>query len=397
MSQNEYTAFIPVRAGSKSIKLKNIRPIAGKPLVCWALEAACCCEAIREIYVSTDGPTVRQCVAEHRQEFSHPEKIRFIERDPATATDTASTESAMVDFASKVDFRHIILIQATSPLLTAKDLSAGIQTYEKGEFDSVLSVVRQKRFHWTEDGEGGFRPANYDLARRPRRQEFDGYLVENGAFYITSAQAFRDTHCRLSGRIGVSEMPESTYYEIDEPSDWVIIEQLLAARGKHPIPGLKGKPIKLLAMDCDGVLTDGGMYYSDSGEELKKFNTKDGMGLQRLREAGIKEAIITGEDTPIVTNRGNKLKLDYVYKGVKDKLRILQEIAGKEGIPLSQVAYIGDDRNDLECIKAAGLGIAVADAIDEVKESADCVLKSKGGCGAVREAAEIILQLSKND
>lgn len=397
MEINRYTAFIPVRAGSKSIRSKNIRPIAGRPLVCWVIEAACSCSRIDDIYISTDGEDVRRCVEGHLDGFSHPEKVRFVDRDPATATDTASTESAMLDFASKVEFEHLILIQATSPLLTGDDLAAGIRIYEQGGYDSVLSVVRQKRFNWEEqDGENPetHLPVNYDPAHRPRRQEFKGYLVENGAFYITSVRAFGQSRCRLSGRIGVCEMAEETYYEIDEPSDWVIIEHFLEKRsqGGKTGTGRKAGPIRLVLMDCDGVLTDGGMYYSEKGDELKKFNTKDGMGLQMLREAGIKRGVITGEDTQIVADRADKLQLDHMYKGIKDKLRILQEITEKEKIPLSQVAYIGDDRNDLECIQAAGLGIAVADAADVVKAAADHILKAKGGCGAVREAAEFILQ-----
>ena len=387
----KYTAFIPVREGSKSIKLKNIRPIAGKPLVCWTLEAACGCGAVGEVYISTDGEVIRQCVEAHRRSLPHPEKIRFVDRDPATATDLASTESAMLDFASKVDFENILLIQATSPLLASGDLSAGIEVYERGNYDSVLSVVRQKRFHWAENEQKGYSPVNYDVNCRPRRQEFGGYLVENGAFYITSAHGLRKSRCRLSGQIGVYEMPEETYYEIDEPSDWVIIEQLLERRRKESRADAKPGVIKLLITDCDGVLTDGGMYYTERGDELKKFNTKDGMGLEYLKNAGIKRGVITGEDTRIVVNRAEKLKLDYLYKGVKDKLSVLREIAAKEGITLDQTAYIGDDCNDLECIRAAGLGIAVADAAKEVKEAADYVLKAKGGCGAVREAAEFIL------
>lgn len=391
MSKNKYTAFIPVRAGSKSIKLKNIRPIAGKPLVCWTIEAACNCDAIDEVYISTDGEVIRKCVEEHLRNFSAPGKIRFFDRDPNTATDTASTESAMEDFASKVSFENIILIQATSPLLTAEDLSNGIEIYENEGCDSVLSAVRQKRFHWAKDEAGNYVSTNYDFRRRPRRQEFEGYLVENGAFYITSSKAFKESKCRLSGKIGIAEMDESTYYEIDEPSDWVIIENLLKNNRKSFEEKTRSRPIKLLLTDCDGVLTDGGMYYSEKGDELKKFNTKDGMGIQRLKESGIKCGIITGENTQIVVNRGNKLKLDYVYTNIKDKLSVLKEIAEKERVDLSEIAYIGDDINDVECISAVGLGMAVADAMEEVKECADYVLSSEGGRGAVREAAELIL------
>lgn len=182
--------------------------------------------------------------------------------------------------------------------------------------------------------------------------------MENGAFYITSAKGLKESRCRLSGRIGICEMPEETYYEIDEPSDWLIIEHLLEKSRKTRRIHKKKEDIKLLITDCDRVLTDGGMYYTEKGDESKKFNTRDGMGLQRLKEAGIKRGIITGEDTRIVADRA---------------------------------AYIGDDCNDLECIRAAGLGMAVADAVDEVKEAADYVLKTRGGYGAVREAAEFIL------
>lgn len=394
MSKNRYTAFIPVRVGSKSIKLKNIRPIAGKPLVYWTIEAACRCKALESVYVSTDGEIIRACVEELLEGFSHPEKIRFADRDPATATDQASTESAMLDFAAKVDFTHLVLIQATSPLLIGEDLEAGIRLYEQGAYDSVLSVVRQKRFNWREDGRGSYLPVNYDVEHRPRRQEFNGYLVENGAFYITSAQAFAKSHCRLSGRIGAYEMAEDTYFEIDEPSDQVVIEHFLKKRlqKEQAIPKRKNtERIRLVLTDCDGVLTDGGMYYSEKGDELKKFNTKDGVGLQLLKEAGIKRGVITGEDTQIIADRAAKLQLDLLYKGIRDKRAVLQKIIEEEGITLSQTAYIGDDINDLECIRAVGLGIAVADAAVEVREAANLVLKTKGGYGAVREAAGCIL------
>ena len=150
-------------------------------------------------------------------------------RDAATATDTASTESAMLAFAeAQDDFEHIVLVQATSPLLTADDLAGGIEKYETGGYDSLLSVVRQKRFLWQEQ-DGTAAPVNYDPQHRLRRQEMEGFLVENGAFYITTRARLLETRCRISGRIGTCEMPEPTYFEIDEPSDWGIMEGLKQA------------------------------------------------------------------------------------------------------------------------------------------------------------------------
>ena len=128
-------------------------------------------------------------------------------------------------------------------------------------------------------------PQNYDVYNRPRRQEFTGYLVENGAFYITSREKLLSSKNRLSGKIRAYEMDESTYFEIDEPSDWIIIEKQLLNREKKNEQNIP--EIKMFLTDCDGCLTDGGMYYSENGDELKKFNTIDGMGFKLLHEKGI--------------------------------------------------------------------------------------------------------------
>jgi N-acylneuraminate cytidylyltransferase len=177
------------------------------------------------VYISTDSDDIRRVVGEYDKK--NKEKIKIIDRSPETATDTASTESAMLEFANNYDFKNIILIQATSPLLTTKDLREGIESYEKEGFDSLLSVVPQKRFVWKYNDDGSVSPQNYDYKNRPRRQDFDGFLVENGAFYIISKVDFLKTECRLTGRIGCQEMDEKAYYEIDEPSDWEVIEELL--------------------------------------------------------------------------------------------------------------------------------------------------------------------------
>lgn len=215
------TAFIPVRGGSKSIPLKNIRLFAGKPLVYWTLMAAVECDDIQEIFVSTDDDRIRECV----RSMGLP-KVKIIARSKESATDTASTEMSMLEFAEEHEFDYIVLIQATSPLLSAADLYRGIKLLS--EADSVLSVVRQKRFVWQDNGWA--EPVNYDYNKRPRRQDFKGFLVENGAFYITGREALLGSGCRLSGRIKTLEMPEETYFEIDEPTDWIVAENLLKIR-----------------------------------------------------------------------------------------------------------------------------------------------------------------------
>ena len=154
------------------------------------------------------------------------------------------------------------------------------------------------------------------------------------------------------------------------------------------------KPIKLVISDVDGVLTDGGMYYTESGDELKRFNTRDGMGFQLLREAGLQTAIITSEDTAMVTRRARKMKIDHLRQGKRDggKLEAAQEICATLGIELDEVAYVGDDLNCLALLRNVGKPACPRDAVAEVRRVPEIVvLDSVGGGGALREFAELIL------
>lgn len=385
-------AFIPVRGGSKSIPLKNIKPISGKPLVYWTVKAACGCQYIDKVYVATDSDKIRETVESFQSgiEAELFSKVTVIDRSAESASDTASTEFAMLEFASNYQFDNIVLIQATSPLLVSEDLDRGFEAFGEEGTDSVLSVVRQKRFHWAND-EGGFaHPTNYDVFRRPRRQEFDGYLVENGAFYISSKADLIQSQNRVSGNIKAVEMNEDTFFEIDEPSDWVIIEALMKKNG---IVAPREMPeIKMFLTDCDGCLTDGGMYYSEKGDELKKFNARDGMGFALLRQKGIITGIVTGESVDLNRRRAEKLKLDILEAGCKDKLSAIKRICEERGIALENVCYIGDDINDIDTIKAVGYGCCPANAMPEVMSAAKYVSKAKGGEGVIREVVEQVME-----
>lgn len=156
------------------------------------------------------------------------------------------------------------------------------------------------------------------------------------------------------------------------------------------------REIRLFATDVDGVLTDGGMYYSESGDEWKKFNTRDGMGIKLLQKAGLITAIVTQERTRLVARRAEKLAIPEVHQGVLDKLSVIRDMAIRHGISLKHVAYIGDDVNDIEALKAVGLSASPADGLPQVLEVVDYVCRQKGGEGAVRELAEMIL-LSRDE
>jgi 3-deoxy-D-manno-octulosonate 8-phosphate phosphatase (KDO 8-P phosphatase) len=133
------------------------------------------------------------------------------------------------------------------------------------------------------------------------------------------------------------------------------------------------------------------MYYSESGDEWKKFNTRDGMGIKLLQRAGIITAIVTQERTKLVARRAEKLKIPELHQGVMDKLTVIQEMAARHGLSLKQVAYIGDDVNDLEALKAVGFSASPADGLPDIVVAVDYVCQKKGGEGAVREIIEMIL------
>ena len=157
----------------------------------------------------------------------------------------------------------------------------------------------------------------------------------------------------------------------------------------------RARRVRLIAMDVDGVLTDAGMYYGENGEEFKKFNTRDGMGIALAREAGLTMAILTRENTPIVTRRAAKMKVEEVHIGILDKLTCMREILKRHGLTLEQVAYIGDDVNDYELLCHVGLAVAVRDATRLPKSVAHYVTEAKGGEGAVRELCELILEAQR--
>jgi 3-deoxy-D-manno-octulosonate 8-phosphate phosphatase (KDO 8-P phosphatase) len=149
--------------------------------------------------------------------------------------------------------------------------------------------------------------------------------------------------------------------------------------------------LKLLVLDVDGVLTDGGMYYGESGEMFKKFNTRDGMGIERLRQAGVKVAIMSGEDSQSIVQRFQKVKVDEVHVGIKDKGRLIVDVMERLGVTPRATGYLGDDVNDLPALEQVGLPMAVADAFLQVREGALYVTQRNGGQGAVREVCELIL------
>jgi YrbI family 3-deoxy-D-manno-octulosonate 8-phosphate phosphatase len=374
-------AFIPARGGSKSILQKNIKFFCGKPLIFWNLQELQKSD-VDEIIVATDSDEIKSIV--NAFNFS---KVKVYDRIKDNAQDISSTESVMLEYIKCSNISNedtFMLVQATSPFTQSIHFNEGLELFNK--HDSVLSCCRSKRFSWKNG-----KALNYDIYNRPRRQDFDGTLIENGAFYISSVEAIKESKNRISGDIGIYEMPEYTYTEIDEPEDWIVAEALMN-RFVLNSKTLDFSNIKLFLSDVDGVLTDAGMYYTENGDEFKKFCTYDGMGFQLLQKTGVKVGILTTEDKELNRRRAKKLGLDFDFHGAKDKLQIVNDLCIKENITLSEVAYIGDDVNCFFLLSHVGIAACPNNAVEKIKAIPNIMLLQKnGGDGVVREFVELFL------
>ncbi len=153
----------------------------------------------------------------------------------------------------------------------------------------------------------------------------------------------------------------------------------------------KAKEIKLVIFDVDGVLTDGGLYFTDDGREMKKFNVKDGLGISMLIQSGIEVAVITGRNSVIVAERMRSLGVNHVYQGRLNKIETYNNLKEALQIDDTQVAFVGDDVIDLPIMTECALGIAVADAHDDVLDKASCVVDKNGGAGAARAVCDLVM------
>lgn len=377
--------FIPLRKGSKGISNKNKRKMVGRPLFTWVLGEAIFSN-LDEVYVYTDDEDIIDFV---NKEYHWTNKVKALKRSDISATDTASTETAMIEFCESIDYNFDVfcLLQATSPFTRKDDINNCLAKLNDG-YDSALTVVNTHRFLWNEDG----KPINYNLLERPRRQDFEGLLIENGAVYTVTKEALKIHKNRLGEKTAVVKMPEDSLLEIDSESDWIAIESLLIERQKKE---KESKKITHLVLDVDGVFTDGTITYTKDGEHTKSFDMRDGMGLEILRQFGIQVMIMTSENSQLVAKRMEKLKLKHVFLGVKDKYTLLKNIINDADISISNVAYVGDDVNDLTNICSVGWSLAPNNATDIVKANADIVLSKNSGAGAIREACQFISNYNK--
>ncbi|WP_221584338.1 acylneuraminate cytidylyltransferase [Microbacterium sp. G2-8] len=379
----ETVAIIPARGGSKGVPRKNLERVGGIPLVARAIRAALAVERIDRVVVSTDDTEI----ASIAREWGATALIR-----PADLSgDGASSESAILHALDELRARGVpvdvvAFLQATSPFISPPHLAEAIDLVRTGAAETAFSARESYEFFWAR-GEHGAEAIGHDAAHRPRRQDRDPLFVETGAFYVMDARGFRTARHRFFGRTEIVSVPPELAMEIDSHEE-LHLARLMAS--VHPDPRDHAIDVDAVVTDFDGVHTDDTAMVATNGIEQVRVSRSDGMGVRLLREAGVPLLILSTETNPVVSARAAKLGVE-VIQASGDKRAALAAWAEARGLPLSRIAYVGNDVNDLGALETVGWPIVVPDAHPLATASARIVLTRTGGTGAVREVAERVL------
>ncbi|WP_052848748.1 acylneuraminate cytidylyltransferase [Streptomyces avicenniae] len=401
-------AVIPARGGSKGVPGKNLAPVGDASLVTRAVRACRAARLLTSVAVSTDDPDIAAAARAAGAEV--------IERPPAIAGDTATSEAAVLHALDGYEERHgvradvVLLVQCTSPFITADELD-GVTAAVLAGADSALTAAPFHGFVWREadtagadtdaekdDGTGAY-GVNHDKAVRPRRQDRPQDLLETGAAYAMRADGFRAARHRFFGRTDLVRTDPARVLEIDDPHD------LARARALAPLldgdaPELPAGPfpgylptradIDAVVLDFDGTQTDDRVFVDSDGRETVSVHRGDGLGIAALRRAGLPLLILSTEENPVVAARARKLRIPVLH-GIDRKDLALKQWCEEHDIAPERVLYAGNDVNDLPCFGLVGWPVAVASAHDVVRGAARAVTSAAGGAGAIREIASWIL------
>lgn len=373
-------AIIPARGGSKRILRKNLLPLRGKPMLAYSIEHACAAKGISTVYVSTEDPEIAAVACRYGAEV--------VWRPQELAGDEATSESALrhvLDWhglQGRTEPDLVMFLQCTSPVRRPGTLDQALAAVQAQNADSLFSACENSRLIWGLSAEGQPYPFNYDYRRRQREQTMDRQFRENGSLYVFKPHILREENNRLGGRMAVFEMDYWSSFQIDTPEHCELIEWILG-RPEYQSGDVWPDRLELVVFDFDGVMTDNTVLVGDDGREMVRCHRGDGWGLARLRETGLPMLVLSTEANPVVAARCAKIHLPCV-QGVDDKAAALAALLAERRIDPARVAFIGNDVNDLGCLRQVGLPVAVADSHPEVLAVARLVLSERGGEGAVR-------------
>ncbi len=404
----EVLALIPARGGSKGIPRKNIRSFAGYPLLAYSIAAGLQAERVTRVIVSTDDEEI---AATARQFGAETPFLRPAELAQDQTTDLPVFVHALEWLSDREGYRPqaVVQLRPTSPVrpLDCVDRAVDI-LFSHPEADSVRGVVpagQNPHKMWRIDEQGRMAPllvveGIVEPYNAPRQALPPVYWQTGHIDAIRTAVIFEKNS--LSGDVILPLLIDPRYtVDIDNPFDWRRAEWLVrqaADLGMQMVyPGAKPRPlprhVELVVFDFDGVMTDNRVWVDQEGREQVAAHRGDGMGVERLRQAGIPALVLSTERNPVVASRCAKLGLP-VIQSVRDKAATLRTLLEERKIDPACVVYVGNDINDTPCFSLVGCAVVVADAHADARRQADLVLSKPGGQGAVRELCDLLVERS---
>lgn len=384
----EVVAIIPARGGSKGILRKNLLQLGGHPLLAWSICAARKARHVTRVIVSTDDEEIA--------EVSRRYGADVVMRPAEISGDKASSEAALLHVLEQLAQQEehpelLVFLQATSPIRQGRDVDGAIEQLLSEQADSCFSACSEHfTGRWQRNVDGSVEPVNFQPGMRPMRQDYPTQYLENGSIYVLRSDVLRTHRSRMGGRITVYPMNAVQSLQLDELQDVPLIEACMGAmsmREPWPCAVDRLRQAKLLVFDFDGVFTDNRVYVSSSGEESVCCSRADSLGLDYLRKAGLAMLVLSTETNTVVAQRCRKLGLECL-SGQGDKLGALHAILAEREVQWEQVAYMGNDLNDLDCLRQVGVSIAPCDAHPQVRRIVDLLTESQGGHGAIRQVAD---------
>jgi len=401
VKQPEVLAVVPARGGSKSIPRKNIRSLAGHPLLAYSIAAGLQADRVNRVIVSTDDEEITEIARQYGAE------VPFIRPSELAADDTPDLpvfQHALSWLEGQEGYRPDVVVQLrpTSPVRPPGCVDQAVEILlTHTEADSVRGVVPSgqnpyKMWRLLESGhlesllKNGFNEP-YNMPR----QKLPPTYWQTGHIDVIRPATIMEMDS-MSGEVILPLILDPKYtVDIDNLGDWHRTEWMLLHNELDFVcPGTAPRPlpeqVKLLILDFDGVLTDNRVWVDAEGRELVAAHRGDGWGLAQLKERGIEVAVLSTETHPVVAARCRKLDLP-VVQGISDKASALKELLEERGVDPAHVIYLGNDVNDLPCFPLVACALVVADAHPKARAQADLVLKRSGGLGAVRELCDLLL------
>ncbi len=393
-------ALIPARGGSKGIPRKNIKKLAGHPLIAYSISAGLLAGSVDRTLVTTDDPEIADIAREYGADVPF---IRPVELAGDDTRDLPVFQHALTWLKEQEGYQPDLVVQLrpTSPFRSPTLIDQAVKIMlDNPQATSVRGVVSSKQNPykmWKVKENGKMlpimqidQPEPYNMPRQELPKTFwqTGHIdiIRTGTILNGSMTGEQIYSCQIDTLFSI---------DLDNLLDWQRAESQISVLGRKIIlPGTKPaiipENISLVVLDFDGVMTDDRVYVNQHGEESVAAHRGDGMGIALLIKTGVEVIILSTEKNPVVQARADKLGIP-AYHGIEDKKAQLESILAEKKIPGSQVVYLGNDLNDLPCFSLVGLAAAVADANPALIAQAQLVLQKKGGYGAVRELCDLII------